>query len=450
VTLLLAAVCIVGSMVAMMQWSFDRGFLRYITFVEQLAQDRTIERLQNAFVTHGGWPGINLDGLWRETRFRAFYETQSEHVPLPRIPPRRMRPPLVLLDAERRPVLPPALREVSVDMYQFRPIQVAGQVVGHVGFLPSGLSESRDLRFVEQQTRTLLAIAALMVFVCAVLAVPFARQLVRPLQRLSAATRALAAGDYKTRIGVHSSDELGQLSRDFNHLAQALDRNEHARQQWMADIAHELRTPLAVAQGQVEAFQDGIREPNPSQLDQLHRQITQLSHLVNDLHELAMADIGALNYSKDNMHLFACLRSVVEGHRMTFETAAITLELQLPEGRNTVYADESRLRQLFGNLLANSAAYTNAGGRLRISASYGDGTITILFEDTAPGVPAESLPFLFDRLYRVESSRNRRTGGSGLGLAICKNIVEAHAGEIDAEPSVLGGLAIRVKLPLAV
>lgn len=447
VILLLAAVCVIGSMVGMMQWSFDRGFLRYITHVEQLAQDRTIAQLAEAYEFQGGWSaGINLEGVWRETRFRAFYETQPEVPPPAR--QRRSRPSLVVLDSARRVILPPSLPNTLFEGYQFRPVQVAGQVVGHVGFPPSGLSESRDLRFVEQQTRTLLAIAGLVLLVCTVLALPFARQLVRPLQRLSQGTRELAAGNYGTRIDVATSDELGRLSRDFNHLAQALEKNERARQQWMADIAHELRTPLAVARAQIEAFQDGIRKPDAVQIGQLHDQVLHLTHLVDDLHELAMADIGALNYRKENIHLFATLRSCVDNHRATFASASLMLDLTLPEGRDIVYADEARLRQLFGNLLANAAAYTNAGGRLVVGGRFTNGNVVLSFQDSEPGVPEAALPHLFDRLYRVEGSRNRRTGGTGLGLAICKNIVEAHGGEISAAHSPLGGLLVQVTLPL--
>lgn len=468
IILLLSAVCVIGSMVAMMQWSFDRGFLRYITHVELQAQDRTLAKIEETYRQYGGWfAALNLENIWRETRFRAFYEAQADFAlpsgpqpgpqlgPQPGPPPlgpggmqHRGRPSLVILDEAQRVLLPPGLPKAALEGYQFRPIHVDGRVVGQVGFPPSRLSESRDLRFVEQQTRTLLAIAGTTLLVCALLALPFARQLVRPLQRLSQGTRELAAGKYATRIDATSFDELGQLSRDFNHLAQALEKNEHARQQWMADIAHELRTPLSVARAQIEAFQDGIRQPDEAHLSQLHGQVLHLTHLVDDLRELAMADIGALNYRKENMHLFACLRSAVEGHRAAFDSAGLTLDLSLPAGPDLIYADDARLRQLFGNLIANSAAYTNAGGRLAINARHDGARVILTFADSEPGVPDEALPRLFERLYRVDSSRNRRTGGTGLGLAICKSIVEAHGGEITASHSPLGGLQINVALPL--
>ncbi|MCC6202248.1 MAG: HAMP domain-containing protein [Gammaproteobacteria bacterium] len=460
VILLLSALCVIGSMVAMMQWSFDRGFLRYITHVELQAQDRTVAKLEEAYRQYGGWfAALNVENLWRETRFRAFYEAQSEFAPPPGPqsgpPPlgpsrtqHRGRPSLVIVDSANHVLVPPGLPQDMLEGYQFRPIRIDGRTVGQVGFPPSRLSESRDLRFVQQQTRTLLVIAGTILLVCALLAFPFSRQLVRPLQRLSQGTRELAAGNYANRIDVTSSDELGQLSRDFNHLAQALEKNEHARQQWMADIAHELRTPLSVARAQIEAFQDGIRKPDEAHLAQLHGQVLHLTHLVDDLRELAMADIGALNYRKENMHLFACLRSAVDGHRAAFDSAGLTLDLSLPAGPDLVYADAARLRQLFGNLIANSATYTNAGGKLAISVRYDDGRVVLAFADSEPGVPGEALPRLFDRLYRVDSSRNRRTGGTGLGLAICKSIVEAHGGEISASHSPLGGLQIQVALPL--
>jgi two-component system sensor histidine kinase BaeS len=276
-----------------------------------------------------------------------------------------------------------------------------------------------------------------------------ARRLVRPIRALASATHRLAAGQFDIRVPVGSSDELGHLARDFNSLAVTLEKNEQARRQWVADISHELRTPLAVLRGEIEALQDGIRQPTPDSVRSLHGEVLRLSRLVDDLYQLSLSDLGALTYRKENLDVAELLTEALTSYRPELAQKEIRLTLELPRrGTAKVFGDPERLHQLFANVLDNALKYTDAGGALAIRLDVGDGQARLDFQDSAPGVPESKLERLFDRLYRVETSRNRAAGGAGLGLAICRNIVEAHAGRITAQPSPLGGVWIRITLPL--
>jgi two-component system sensor histidine kinase BaeS len=195
---------------------------------------------------------------------------------------------------------------------------------------------------------------------------------------------------------------------------------------------------------------EGVRETTPEAVRSLHSEVMRLHRLVDDLHQLTLSDLGALTYRKESVHLVEVLADSVDACEADFDRKGITLDRDIPRGLAPTpsFADRERLRQLFSNLLGNSLKYTDSGGRLVVRVRQADAMITVDLEDSAPGVPAGEIDRLFDRLYRVETSRSRTSGGAGLGLAICRNIVEAHGGTITASPSSLGGLLMRVSLPL--
>jgi two-component system sensor histidine kinase BaeS len=185
-------------------------------------------------------------------------------------------------------------------------------------------------------------------------------------------------------------------------------------------------------------------------VDNLHSEVINLDRLVNDLHELSMSDIGALSYHKQRINLISILGQHVSIYHESFEDKHIKLDTNWSEKKPIfVLADQDRIGQLFSNLLTNSLRYSEENGKLEINVKEIAGSVLIQFNDSAPSVADEDIIKLFDRLFRVDSSRSRVTGGTGLGLAICKNIIEAHLGEITAEKSPLGGLQINIKLPLA-
>ncbi len=479
-TLLLATVVVVAGMVFLVKWSFERGFLEYVNKVEQEMHYNLVNNLADAYKENGSWDFLREDPRqWRkihrlslpnpDTDTDTDTDTDDDQVdsyPLSmthrrtarsardsefgnshRPPPfgRHRKARVCVLDENRNAVT--FCRSHNGEM-QYRQITVDGKIVGYLGTFPRRkLSAKHDLRFSQQQTQFLLLLGFSMALISVLVALPVSRQLVSPVKKLAAATRKLASGDYRIRIISESSDELGDLSRDFNSLAMTLEKNEQARQQWIADISHELRTPLSVLQGEVEALQDGVREVSTDRLASLHNEVMKLNRLVNDLYELSMSDIGALDYQKQSVDVAVVLQATLENYRDEFDNKKITVKLDQDKNIRQISADPNRLQQLFSNLLTNALRYTDADGELRLKLEDTKNRVVITMEDSAPGVSDSDIPRLFERLYRVDSSRNRETGGTGLGLAICKNIVDAHGGTISAAPSLLGGLKIIIELP---
>ena len=467
----LAALVVVCGMLFLVQWSFDRGFLEYVNRIEHETRQNFIAVLAQEYRKHGDWEFITDDRrTWRELYLRSFLQSETArerfgpagtmpyHLPGRRGGPGELlKSRVILTDADGR-VLAGGRRwqkrkpvnNLPGENTSYLPIEADGDTVGYLAVTPRlALSGVHDLRFSGHIERTFVFIAALMLIVSMALALPLARRLVNPVKALTLATRELAAGNYDARSDRGSNDELGELSKNFNTLADTLKRNETARQQWVADISHELRTPLTTLRGEIEALQDGVREYSRDSLDTLSTEVASLARLVDDLHELSMADIGALDYRKQDLSPGPVLEQCLEKYSGQFaqKNIKVTHTCHLA-GKDRVLADENRLQQLFNNLLNNSLHYTDENGRLRAELFVGDKTVIITLQDSAPGVAAEDLPRLFERLYRVEASRNRATGGSGLGLAICRSIVEAHGGSISAAASELGGLKIVIELPV--
>jgi len=473
-SMLAGTAAVVLCMWLIVQWSIDRGFLSYVNTLEQERLETLATELEQAYAERGSWdflrdepvtwlrlmirtlpPGlVDPEQLKRQEKRRERWLEREALSPKPRPegtkPSPRPQPferRVLLLDAARLPLFGPGERAGEVDL---RPLRLEGMTVGYLGLLPrQSAYDVHQLQFVRQQKLALALIAGVTLMISALIALPLAKRLVRPIRALAGATRRLSAGEYAIRVPVTATDELGQLARDFNSLALTLEKNEQARRQWVADISHELRTPLAVLRGEIEALQDGVRRTTPETLHSLHAEVLHLSRMVDDLHQLALSDVGALTYRKCNVNLGEELREAAEAFRSRFEGKGIILTADIPSAPPiAVFADPERLHQLFNNLLDNALKYTEGGGRLDIRLEAGSGAATIHFMDSAPGVPAAEIGRLFDRLYRVEGSRSRATGGAGLGLAICRNIVEAHEGTITAEHSAMGGLWITVVLPV--
>lgn len=314
--------------------------------------------------------------------------------------------------------------------------------VGPVPRLPNHLAEA----FVAQQTRIDLIVLLLVLAIAALVSMLLSRQILRPLHRIAKGTRTLATGNFDVSLPV-TTDELGDLAEDFNHLAATLKSHETARRRWFADISHELRTPLAILQGEIESLIDGVRSVTPERIQSLHAEVITVNRLVEDLHQLSLADLGALSYRRETLNLAELAETAVNNHQGRFALKAISLKSRL-DSNLLIQGDPARLTQLLGNLLENSCRYTQAGGVcLMVLEKQGD-QAQLTLEDSEPGVSEEHLEKLFDPLFRVDVSRSREHGGSGLGLAISKRIVEAHQGTITASRSSLGGLKISLLLPL--
>lgn len=325
-------------------------------------------------------------------------------------------------------------------------VMVEGKLVGRVGFHARGSRLPQNAqRFLRSQVKTLLWSGLITLVLASLLAYLVARHLVRPVQLLDETVKQLSDGCYENHVEVKTNDEIGRLARNVNHLADTLQSNQSARRRWMADIAHELRTPLAILQGEVESLQDGVREVDDRLLASLAEETRQLSKLVDDLQTLALSDIGALNIERQPVDLAVLIETLAEAFRNRLEDKGIALELSLQATREA-QVDPDRMRQLFNNLLENCVRYVEPGGQVRLVLFSEAESVGVTMEDSGPGVEENRREQLFERFYRVEPSRTRSAGGSGLGLAICRNIVEAHGGSIQASSSPLGGLRITFSL----
>lgn len=428
--------------------SFERGFFDYLDEQNNQRMEEVLPRVQAAYRAHGSWDFVRANpGEW----FQLVLPHREGEDVAPRLSTADQTGAIArmgLLDASYLRLI----GNIHVDRSsRLRAVVVDGRTVGWVAMVPFGkaVEPGRD-HFVQQQRHALMLIVVVSLVVVALLTFFFTRGILNRVRSLTAGTRALSSGDFSARIEVGRQDELGRLAQDFNRMAQALEHNERSRRGFMADISHELRTPLAVVRAEVEAIQDGIRPVTPQSLDVIHQEVGRLDKLIDDLHDLSLTDVGAMAYRHEPVDLGFVLRTTLASMEGRFRSAGLRLRSTLPSHAMVLVGDESRLQQLFCNLLENALRYTDAGGEVVVHVMSDDAFATLVFEDSAPGVPADKLAHLFERFYRVEASRNRASGGSGLGLAICRNIVEAHGGRIAAAASSLGGLRIVVELPMTV
>jgi two-component system sensor histidine kinase BaeS len=356
--------------------------------------------------------------------------------------------PIALFDAEKRPLTHGDFS--SQGSYKLIPIEADSQVIGWLGVKKHmHPSHHLDIEFMRHQSQVFYAAGAFALILAVLVTLALSRHLLRPVKELEKGARALSSRRFDTRITVNSSDELGRLAADFNAMAGALERHQQTQQQWLVDISHELRTPLAILRGEIEAMQDGIRTVTTKALDSLHFEVLHLSRIVGDLHDLASIESWNSRAEQEPVDLPEVLKETLETFKTRLELRGMRIDLDAAVGQKVpISADAGRLTQLFSNLLENTLRYATAPGVLKICLQVLSGEVLLSFEDSGPGVPKESLPFLFDRLYRVDRARSREHGGSGLGLAICKSIVESFGGKIEASNSLRGGLRISMSFPL--
>jgi signal transduction histidine kinase len=361
-------------------------------------------------------------------------------------------PPLRLVDADGRIVASQTGVDVgkavaAEELEAGLPIVVDGERVGTL-LLPGGEWLTLEQQAFLGRMRVALAVSGGAALVVAlVLGALLVRSVTRPLRHLSAASRSIAAGELGTRVPVRSRDEVGQLAAAFNRMAADLARAEEARRQQAADIAHELRTPLTVIQGHLEALADGIFPADPGNLAPALEQARLLARLVEDLRTLSLADAGRLALAPVPTDVGRWAAGVVAGFRAVAADREIALGLEIADDLPGVRMDPQRMAQALGNLLGNALRHTPGGGQVTVHVARGDGGVVVSVTDTGPGVPLDHLPYLFERFWRGDRSRSRRTGGSGLGLAIARRIVEAHGGRIWAEVVAGGGLRVSLSLP---
>ncbi len=288
------------------------------------------------------------------------------------------------------------------------------------------------------------------VLVALAVAVFVARRIVEPVEAMGAAAQRIAAGRYGERVPVASQDELGELAEQFNRMAEALQRLERLRKDLVADVAHELRTPLAGLSGYLEGLLDGVLEASPEVLGRMQREVHRLQRLVEDLQELSRVEAGQVKVQPVPTILREVVEGVVARLRPQGEDKGIRLGVEVPPDLPAVLADPDRVAQVLTNLLGNALQYTPLGGRVDVRAWRVGREVAVAVQDTGIGIPPEHLPFVFERFYRVDRSRSRRAGGAGIGLAIARSLVELHGGKIWADsPGPGRGSTFTFTLPVA-
>ena len=274
--------------------------------------------------------------------------------------------------------------------------------------------------------------------------------LTRSLRELTAATQALSKGRLGLQVQVRSKDELGQLAASFNQMSTDLAHSVELRRKMTADIAHDLRTPLSVILGYTEALSDGKLHADADMYAVMHTEAQHLSHLVDDLKVLALADAGELPLTLQSVEPGRLVKRAAEAHRVQAEQAQITISTAIPDALPEIKVDVERMAQVLDNLMSNALRYTPSEGFITLSAKALDGVVVLTVADNGAGISPEDLPHIFDRSFRGDKARSLKNGESGLGLAIAKSLVEAQGGEISVESEMNAGTTFRIVFPVSV
>lgn len=290
-----------------------------------------------------------------------------------------------------------------------------------------------------QAVNTALLWAGIGATVTAVVASWFvSQQIVNPIRVLVTLSQRIAGGHYEERLMIASQDELGELIHSFNQMADALAETETQRRQLLADVTHELKTPLASIKGYMEGLQDGVILPTPETFQQVHREADRLQRLVQDLQALSRFEAGQMTIHPQRVNVRQMVETLLNRMQPQFDEKHITLSAEIPDALPTVYADPDRAEQVLTNLLGNALQYTPEGGYVTVMVTPHDHHLQIAVHDTGIGLNPNDLERIFTRFYRVDKSRSRASGGSGIGLTIARYLVEAQGGTIWAESSGLG------------
>jgi signal transduction histidine kinase len=362
---------------------------------------------------------------------------------------------LVILDAAGETAVvaggqrnrPASVADANVNL----PIEVNGRVVGTLLVRePGGLGEHAGEQYLADVTQAIWLGGLAAVLLALILGLILARRLTRPLSQLTQASRKMASGELGQQVDAGQQGEVGELAASFNQMSAALAQAEQQRQQMLADIAHELRTPLSISRGHLEAMLDGVFPTTPDNLALIHEETILLGRLVEDLRTLSLAEAGQLSLDKKPLDLTELAAQTVAAFEPLAESEGVRLLAQLPDNPIPITADAGRLRQVLGNLLSNALRHVTKGenslSQVTVSLVQQNGTARLSVADNGPGLSPKAQAHVFDRFWRADSARSRDQGGSGLGLAICKAIVVAHNGRIAVESIPGHGATFTIEL----
>ncbi len=421
------------------------GIRESIVFDEYQSAGGLVDSLENYYAQHGSWDNLQTNLALNTDEF-----TVGQRIGLV----------LIILDSQGNilydtSLVPqdPRWREIASLPNQI-PLRVNDQIVGYITLEePKGPLSLRPgvARFVIESLSTALVIMALAVGIIGLtFGVLVSRSLTAPIQRLAEAARAIGAQNLSRRVKVEGTVEVMDMANAFNEMAAALEQTETLRRNLVADVAHELRTPLTVLQGNLLAILDEVYPMDNVEVARLYDQTRLLSRLVDDLHELSQADANQLNLDLHPVQIDDLVNTTVAKFGPIAESEGVTLKIDMAPDLPLIEADSGRLSQVLHNLLNNALVHSVKGGQIMIRASSSGDKVRLQVKDTGDGIPSEYIPYIFNRFYRVDPSRNRNTGGTGLGLAIVKAIVEIHGGSISVVSEGKKGLGstFTIELPL--
>lgn len=415
---------------------------QFNNYIVDQRQAQFIAIATDYYRTDGNWRGVDV--ALREQGLLPPFPQPSTRPPDPQ--------PFALVDQNREVIISggdyqPGQKIQKGVLEKGVGIEIGGVVVGTV--LTTGQAPVRSAiedKYLASVNQSLLIAAVGGALIALVLGLFVARTLTRPVRELTTATHALAHGDLQQQVPVRSRDELGELAQAFNQMSADLAHATQLRRQMTADIAHDLRTPLTVIGGYVEALRDQVLPPTPERFDMIYGEVQHLQQLVDDLRTLSLADAGELRLNRQPMAPRALLAQVAALFQHRAKQQSIALTVEAADTLPAINIDEGRMLQVLSNLVANALRYTPDGGHVTLSAVDRSSGAQLIVRDDGAGISAEALPHIFDRFYRADHARQQTVGESGLGLAIARSIVEAHGGTITVESEVGKGTAFTISL----
>lgn len=416
------------------RFEFDR-------FLSQHDQDILLRALEDYYATHGSWANVR-EIMSRDSRL-GYYSSR-----------------VALVDAQHKVVLGhdnlvPGQKVSDTALVGSVPITVQGQTAGFLlvtsfGDGRTGLTDPRQAEksFLDQVNGAAAISAGLAALIALILGITLARTLTHPLRELTAATQAMAGGQLNQQVTVRSRDEIGTLAASFNQMSADLAWASQLRKQMTADLAHDLRTPLSILRGYTEGLKDGRLQPTPAMCNLMFDEVEHLQRLVEDLRLLSLADAGELSLNRRAVDPAALVERTGLAYMVQAEEQGLALRVEAAENLPSVMVDTDRITQVLNNLVSNALRHTPEG-EIVLSASAGRGSVQLKVSDTGSGIPPDDLPFVFDRFYRTDKSRQRTDdNSSGLGLAIAKAFVEAHGGVIAVESTPGRGTTFIITFPV--
>ena len=352
---------------------------------------------------------------------------------------------LSLLDVQKQPLIQPEIfnREAT-----YQRIKVDGETVAwlRIGSIDVDMLPLAQY-FFDQQLKIVYWSAVIGGLFAICLTFFLSRHITAPIKRLTQKAKQIAKRDFTGVVDVRTGDELQQLAEGFNSISQELDIYQHRQKQWLMDVSHELKAPLTVLVGEVFAICDDLSKCDENTAELLQKEALRIKRIADDLYQLCQIEEMGIQLRCTTIPLDDLVKQQINGYLPRFAAKQILVNQNYPPSPIYVFADADRLAQVFVNLLENCLRYSSTPGNLWITEELLDGQILVALEDSGPGVPGDSLPRLFDRLYRVKTVDGDHLGGAGLGLAICKEIIIAHKGTITAKHGSRGGLRIEISLP---